>query len=67
MPAHASPVSEFKVGVNVTYVANEYQVGVGATEVAEFEADLLLTLFLASKGIFPLNISLFCDRVRVDC
>ena len=39
MPAHASPGSEFKVGVNITYVANEYQVGVGATEVAEFEAD----------------------------
>ena len=48
MPAHASPVSEFKVGVNITYVANEYQVGVGATEVAEFEADFALTSLLAS-------------------
>ena len=67
MPAHASPGSEFKVGVNITYVANEYQVGVGATEVAEFEADFYLTSLLASVGIFPLNISLFCDRVRVDC
>ena len=48
MPAHASPGSVFKVGVYVTYVANEYQVGVGATEVAEFEADFALTSLLAS-------------------
>ena len=54
MPAHAIPASEFKVGVSIT-------------EVAEFEADFDLTSLLASVGIFPLNISLFCDRVWVDC
>ena len=67
MPAHASPASEFKVGVSITEVANEFKVGVSITEVAEFEADFDLTSLLASVGIFPLNISLFCDRVWVDC
>ena len=47
MPAHASPGSEFKVGVNVTYVANEYQVGVGATDVAEFEVGLAFSFILS--------------------
>ena len=47
MPAHVSPCSVFKVGFYVTYVTNEYQVGEGATDVAEFEVGLAFSFILS--------------------
>ena len=49
MPAHVSPCSVFKVGFYVTYVTNEYQVGEDATDVAEFEVGLALSIIFFKR------------------
>ena len=45
MPAHDRPCSVFKVGFYVTYVTNEYQVGEDATDAAELEVGLALSIY----------------------
>jgi len=49
VPAHVSPCSVFKVGLYVTYVTNEYQVGEGAADVAEFEVGLALSFIFFKR------------------